>query len=195
MTTPVQAAFARRVDPGLAVAEDAPAIAAACQDLAARFARGGRLLVFGNGGTASDAHHIVVEFLHPVLVGKRALPAIALTTDAAALTGIARRDGFDEIFAAQLRLLAEPNDIALGLSADGRCTNVLRALTDAREMGLLTVAMVGGDGGAQRWAGRADHILTARTDDPCVAKEVFVTTYHILWELVHVLLDQPGGPR
>jgi D-sedoheptulose 7-phosphate isomerase len=195
MTTPVQEAFARRIGPGLAVAEDAPAIASACRDLALRFARGGRLIVFGNGGTASDAHHIVVEFLHPVLVGKRALPAMALTTDAAALTGIARRDCFDEVFAAQLRLLAEPNDIALGLSADGRCTNVLRGLDVAQELGLLTVAMVAGDGGRDGLAGRADHVLTARTDDPCIAKEVFVTTYHILWELVHVLLDQPGGPR
>jgi D-sedoheptulose 7-phosphate isomerase len=130
-----------------------------------------------------------------VLVGKRALPALALTTDGAALTGIARRDGFDETFAAQLRLLAEPADIAFGLSVDGRCVNVRRALTVARELGLLTVAMVAGEDGADRMAGCADHVLAARTDDPAVAKEVFVTMYHILWELVHVLLDQPGGPR
>jgi D-sedoheptulose 7-phosphate isomerase len=195
MTAPVQQAFARRVDPGLAVAEIAPEIAGVCQALASRFALGGRLIVFGNGGTATDAHHIVVEFLHPVLVGKRALPALALTTDAAALTGIACRDGFDETFAAQLRLLAEPGDIAFGLSADGRCVNVRRALTVAREMGLLSVAMVAGDGAADRLAGCADHVLAARTDDPHVAKEVFVTMYHILWELVHVLLDQPGGAR
>jgi D-sedoheptulose 7-phosphate isomerase len=90
-----------------------------------------------------------------------------------------------------LRLFAQPEDIALGLSADGRCTNVRRALATARDAGLLTVALVGGSVEAD-WA---DHVLVARTDDPCIAKEVFVTTYHILWELVHVLLESPGALR
>jgi D-sedoheptulose 7-phosphate isomerase len=192
VTAAVQEAFARRVAPGEALADDAEPLARACLDLARRFEAGGRLFVFGNGGTATDAHHIVVEFVHPVIIGKRALPAIALTNDAAAVTGIARTDGFDEIYAAQLRLLARPEDIALGLSADGRCDNVRRALATAREAGLLTVALIGGSEPARAWA---DHVLVARTDDPCIAKEVFVTTYHILWELVHVLLESPGALR
>ena len=194
MTAAVQEAFARRVAPGEALADDAQRLARACLDLARRFDRGGRLFVFGNGGTATDAHHIVVEFVHPVIIGKRALPAVALTTDAAAVTGIARTDGFDEIYAAQLRLLARPEDIALGLSADGRCANVRRGLATARDAGLLTVALVGGPG-ADADVELADHVLVARTDDPCIAKEVFVTTYHILWELVHVLLESPGALR
>jgi D-sedoheptulose 7-phosphate isomerase len=188
----VREAFARRVAPGEALAGDAPRLTQACLEVARRFDRGGRLFVFGNGGTATDAHHIVVEFVHPVIIGKRALPAVALTNDAAAVTGIARTDGFDEIFAAQLRLLARPEDIALGLSADGRCANVRRGLATARRAGLLTVALVGGWDGPTDWA---DHVLLARTDDPCIAKEVFVTTYHILWELVHVLLESPGALR
>jgi D-sedoheptulose 7-phosphate isomerase len=192
MTAPVREAFARRVAPGEALAADAERLSLACLALARRFDRGGRLFVFGNGSTASDAHHIVVEFVHPVIIGKRALPAVALTNDSAAVTGIARTDGFDEIYAAQLRLLAEPDDIALGLSADGRCTNVQRGLGTARDAGLLTVALVGGSDPATDWA---DHVLAARTDDPCIAKEVFVTTYHILWELVHVLLERPGALR
>ncbi len=195
MTAAVRAAFTRRVAPGLALVEAADAVARACHDMARRFHRGGRLIVFGNGGTATDAQHIVVEFIHPVLVGKRARPAVALTNDIAAVTGIARAVGFDEVFAAQLRLIAEPDDIALGLSADGRCVNVGRALDAARDMGLLTVALVAGEDGAALLDGRADHVLAAETDDPCIAKEVFVTTYHILWELVHVLLERPGGPR
>jgi len=190
--TAVQEAFARRVTPGEALAADAEQLALACLALARRFERGGRLFVFGNGGTATDAHHIVVEFVHPVIIGKRALPAIALTNDTAAVTGIARTDGFDEIFAAQLRLLAGPDDIALGLSADGRCANVQRGLATARDGGLLTVALVGGSDPVTDWA---DHVLAARTDDPCIAKEVFVTMYHILWELVHVLLERPGALR
>ncbi|WP_406070748.1 SIS domain-containing protein [Micromonospora sp. NBC_01638] len=185
-------AFARRVAPAQALAGDAPQIARACYEMAVRFHRGGKLIVFGNGGPATDAQHIVVEFVHPVIVGKRALPAISLTNDAATLTGIARAEGFDEVFAAQLRLLAAPEDIALGLSADGRCTNVRRGLATARDLGLLTVGLLGGDGGDIARDAVADHVVVARTEDPCIVKEVHVTIYHILWELVHVLFEQPG---
>ncbi|PZG17553.1 phosphoheptose isomerase [Micromonospora craterilacus] len=185
-------AFARRVAPAQAVATDAARIARACYAMAARFHRGGKLIVFGNGGPATDAQHIVVEFVHPVIVGKRALPAISLTNDAATLTGIARAEGFDEVFAAQLRLLAAPADIALGLSVDGRCANVRRGLETARDLGLLTVGLLGGDGGDIARDAVADHVVVARSEDPCIVKEVHVTIYHILWELVHVLFEQPG---
>ncbi|OKI67361.1 D-sedoheptulose-7-phosphate isomerase [Micromonospora sp. CB01531] len=188
----VDRAFARRVAPGQALADDAGRIARACYDMALRFHRGGKLIVFGNGGPATDAQHVVVEFVHPVIVGKRALPAISLTNDAATLTGIARAEGFDEVFAAQLRLLAAPQDIALGLSVDGRCANVRRGLVTARDLGLLTVGLVGGDGGDLARDAVADHVVVARSDDPCIVKEVHVTTYHILWELVHVFFEQPG---
>ncbi len=188
----VDRAFARRLAPGEALAADAQRIARACHEMAVRFHRGGKLIVFGNGGPATDAQHVVVEFVHPVIVGKRALPAISLTNDAATLTGIARADGFDEVFAAQLRLLAAPQDIALGLSADGRCANVRRGLATARDLGLLTVGLLGGDGGDIARDSVADHVVVARTDDPCIVKEVHVTVYHVLWELVHVFFEQPG---
>ncbi|MEU2615525.1 SIS domain-containing protein [Micromonospora sp. NPDC007271] len=188
----VDRAFARRVAPGAALAADAERIARTCYEMAVRFHRGGKLIVFGNGGPATDAQHVVVEFVHPVIMGKRALPAISLTNDAATLTGIARADGFDEVFAAQLRLLAAPEDIALGLSADGRCANVRRGLAAARDLGLLTVGLLGGDGGDIARDQVADHVVIARSDDPCVVKEVHVTTYHVLWELVHVFFEQPG---
>lgn len=193
----VHTAFARRVAPGEALARDAEAVARACRDMAVRFHQGGKLIVFGNGATVTDAQHVVVEFVHPVIVGKRALPAISLTNDAATMTGIARADGFDNVYAAQLRLLAAPVDIALGLSADGACANVREGLSVARDLGLLTVALLGADGAEIGRGGHADHVLLARADDPCVVKEVHVTTYHILWELVHVFLEQPGllGPK
>ncbi|MEV0153814.1 SIS domain-containing protein [Micromonospora sp. NPDC050686] len=178
--------------PGESLAGDAARIARACHEMAIRFHRGGKLIVFGNGGPATDAQHVVVEFVHPVIVGKRALPAISLTSDAASLTGIARVDGFDEVFAAQLRLLAAPEDIALGLSVDGRCANVRHGLTTARDLGLLTVGLLGADGGDIARDAVADHVVVARTDDPCIVKEVHVTIYHILWELVHVFFEQPG---
>ncbi|MDA0632176.1 SIS domain-containing protein [Nonomuraea sp. MCN248] len=174
-------AFERRTGPAGAIGEDAERIVRACQDMAERFRAGGKLLVFGTGGSVADAQHVAVEFAHPVIVGKPALPALALTTDMAVATGIARTQGLDGVFAAQLRLLASPRDIALGLSAGGDCAGVRNGLAAARELGLLTVALTGG-----RDAAEADHVLAARSDDPLIVKEVHVTMYHVLWELVHV---------
>ncbi|MGH3344272.1 MAG: D-sedoheptulose-7-phosphate isomerase [Carbonactinosporaceae bacterium] len=193
----VRDALGRREGPGQALAEDAGRIARACHDMAVRFHRGGKLFVFGNGGCSADSNHVAVEFVHPVAVGKRALPAMALTNDLATVTGIANRAGFGEVFAHQLGRFAAPSDIALGLSPDGRCANVLRGLEVARDLGLLTVALVGGDGGGTASSPAADHVLVARSPDPAVVKEIHVTTYHVLWELVHVFFEQPGimGPQ
>jgi D-sedoheptulose 7-phosphate isomerase len=189
-------AFARRAVPGRLLADDAPRLAQACHDMAIRFHQGGKLLIFGNGGPSTDAQHIAVEFVHPVIVGKRALPAIALTNDVATVTGVARDDGFDEVFAHQLCQLGAAGDIALGISADGRCANVLRGLQVAHDLGLLTVALAGGDGGPIAASPAGDHAVVARSDDPRIIKEVHTTAYHVLWELVHVFFEQPGllGP-
>lgn len=186
-------AFARRRAPTRALGEDAGRIAAACHDIADRFHRGGRLIAFGNGAAAADAAHLAVEFVHPVTVGKRALPAVSLVTDTATVTGIARRSGFDDIFAAQLRTQARPGDIAVGFSVDGRCANVARALREAHDRRLLTVALVGGDGGVVAASPGLDHLLCTDSTDPAVVKEMHVTTYHVLWELAHVFLEQPAA--
>jgi D-sedoheptulose 7-phosphate isomerase len=97
-----------------------------------------------------------------------------------------------EIFAHQLRCLADPADISLGISADGDCASVLRGLEVGRELGLLTVALAGGEGGAIAVSPAVDHLLLARSADPRVVKETHVTMYHVLWELVHVFFEQPG---
>ncbi|MDT7741736.1 MAG: D-sedoheptulose 7-phosphate isomerase [Actinomycetota bacterium] len=186
-------AFARRREPTRALGEDAGRIAAACHDMAVRFHRGGRLIAFGNGAAAADAAHLAVEFVHPVTVGKRALPALSLVTDPATVTGIARRSGFDDVFAAQLRSQARPGDIAVGFSVDGRCTNVVRALREAHDRRLLTVALLGGDGGLVAASPGVDHLLWTHSSDPAVVKEMQVTTYHVLWELAHVFLEQPAA--
>jgi D-sedoheptulose 7-phosphate isomerase len=182
----------RRVDPLHDLADHAEDVARTCHAMAVRFHRGGKLVVFGNGGPSTDAQHVAVEFVHPVIVGKRALPAISLTSDVASLTGVAAREGFAETFAHQIRYLAESKDIALGLSTDGRCANVLRALEIAHERDMLTVALTGGDGGPIAASPWVDHVLVARSADPRVVKEVHVTMYHVLWELVHVFFEQPG---
>jgi D-sedoheptulose 7-phosphate isomerase len=188
--------FELRSGPTDDLAGQADAVAAACHAMAVRFHRGGKLVVFGAGGASTDAQHVAVEFVHPVIVGKRALPAISLTTDVATVTGIAERDGVAAIFAHQIRILADPADIALGLSADGNSASVLAGLEAARELGLLTIALVGGDGGQIAAAKAAEHLLVAGSGDPRVVKELHVTMYHVLWELVHVFFEQPGvlGP-
>jgi len=184
--------FELRSGPTRALAEQAGAVATACHAMAVRFHQGGKLVVFGTGGPSTDAQHVAVEFVHPVIVGKRALPAISLTTDVATVTGIAERDGVAAIFAHQIRFLAGPADIALGISVDGDSPSVLAGLHAARELGLLTIALAGGDGGRIAASAAADHLLLAPSADPRVVKELQVTTYHVLWELVHVFFEQPG---
>src|SRR5215468_7898518 len=140
-------AFARRSEPISALAEQADAVAAACHAMAVRFHQGGKLVVFGTGAASTDAQHVAVEFVHPVIVGKRALPAISLTSDAATVTGIAARDGLAAAFAHQIRYLADPADIAMGISRDGSCPSVLAGLEAASEVGMLTIALTGGSAG------------------------------------------------
>lgn len=184
--------FDRRVGPGSALGAEAGVIAHACADMAARFHAGGKLVVFGNGAGATDAAHVAVEFVHPVIVGKRALPALSLSNDAAALTGLAERHGLAGIYAAQLGLMADQGDIALGICGAGPVESVLRGLAEARRLGLLTVALTGRDPGGTGVAIPADHVLRAESDDPRIVKEIHVTMYHVLWELVHVFLEQPA---
>jgi D-sedoheptulose 7-phosphate isomerase len=184
--------FDLRTEPTRRLAGQADAVAAACHAMAVRFHRGGKLVVFGAGGPSTDAQHVAVEFVHPVIVGKRALPAISLATDVATLTGIAEREGVSAMFAHQIRLLADPADIALGIDVDGSSGSVLAGLEAAADLGLLTIAMTGGDGGRIAASKAADHVLIAASEDPRVVKELHVTTYHVLWELVHVFFEQPG---
>lgn len=189
----VGAAFERRRTATAALADDAEGVAAACRAMAARFNAGGRLLTFGNGASAADAAHLAVEFVHPVIVGKRALPAVSLVNDPAMLTAALVAGGPGETFAAPLRSLAAPGDIALGLSPDGNCANVGHALEVAHERGLLTVALTGGDGGLLAGSPVLDHLVVAHSPDPAVVREIHVTIYHILWELVHVFLENPAS--
>lgn len=182
----------RRAAAARDLSEQASTVASACHAMAARFHQGGKLMVFGTGSASTDAQHVAVEFVHPVIVGKRALPAISLTTDVATVSGIAEREGIGEIFAHQLRYLSAPADIALGISPDGDCASVLNGLAAARELGLLTIALAGSGGGAIADAGAADHLLVTGAADPPIVKELQVTLYHVLWELVHVFFEQPG---
>jgi D-sedoheptulose 7-phosphate isomerase len=187
-----RALFGRREQPVHELADQAGAVAAACHDMAIRFHQGGKLIVFGTGGASTDAQHVAVEFVHPVIVGKRALPAISLTSDVATVTGIAAREGMAAVFAHQLSYLGHAEDIALGITADGDSPSVLAGLQAAHEAGMLTVALAGAGGGAIAACPAVDHALVTSSADPRIVKEIQVTTYHVLWELVHVFFEQPG---
>jgi D-sedoheptulose 7-phosphate isomerase len=161
-------------------------IAEACLAMARRFERGGRLLAFGLGAAATDAHHVSVEFVHPVLVGKRALPALALTADVAALTGAAREPA--ACFAELIDRLGRPEDIALGIRArTGADEAVPVGLDRAAALGMLPVELTGGMGPARPRDG--GFVFSVPSGDPMVVQEIQETLYHVFWELVHVFFE------
>ncbi len=187
---------ARRFEQSMTVPEtffenESERIAEACWAMARRFFQGGRLLAFGNGAQATDAQHVSVEFVHPVIVGKRALPALALTNDSATMSGMIAKGNTDTLFVHQLQVLARSQDIAMGFSLDGNDANVLEALNLAKQMGMLTICLTGGDGGLSKET-EIDFDFVIQSHDPFVIQETHETLYHVLWELVHIFFEHEG---
>ena len=175
---------------------EAPRLARACHDMARRFHRGGRILAFGTGSAATDAQHISVEFVHPVIVGKRALPAIALPNDGPSLLGLAMEDPLST-FVRPLSVLGRPEDIAIGLSPSSGnqgAAAVAAGLKEARGHGMLTIGLSGpsSDHGAGVAGAEPDWLFVCEDDDLFVVQEVHETLYHVLWELVHVFFEHRG---
>ena len=144
--------------------------------------------MLGNGGSACDAQHVAVEFLHPVIEKRKPLPAVALVTDVATLTAIGNDTDFSRIFVDQLELLARPRDAVLGISTSGASANVNRALKRAREMGLLTIGFAGRDGG--RMPDLCDHCFTVKTWSIHRVQESHTLLLHLLWDQVHVAMGE-----
>jgi D-sedoheptulose 7-phosphate isomerase len=173
--------------------ENAETILAASRQIAKTFQRGGKLLVCGNGGSATDAQHVAVEFMHPVTVGRKALPAICLVSDLAMVTAVANDVSFDDIFSRQIIALGREGDALLAISTSGNSGNLLSAFTTARRMRLTTIGFAGGDGGrmAEMWAeGLLDYCLTVPTSSIHRIQETHVTLYHIVWDLTHTFLQR-----
>lgn len=170
------------------LARDAGRFEACVRALARRFQDGGRLWTMGNGGSACDAQHVAVEFQHPIIEKRRALPALALTTDTATLTAIGNDRDFTLVFAEQLRLLGGAGDAALGISTSGQSASVVRGLRAAREMGMLTVAFSGRDGG--RLAEEAEHCFVVPSFSIHRIQECHTLLLHLLWDQVHVALGE-----
>ncbi|MGH9577147.1 MAG: D-sedoheptulose-7-phosphate isomerase, partial [Terriglobales bacterium] len=135
--------------------EQADKIAAVAQLIGRAFRDGHKVLLFGNGGSSTDASHIAAEFVGRYHRDRAPLPAIALGTDMAAITCIANDYAYDEIFARQVRAHGQKGDIAIAISTSGNSPNVLKAVQAAREAGLTTIAWTGGTGG--KLAGLVDH--------------------------------------
>jgi D-sedoheptulose 7-phosphate isomerase len=168
-------------------------VVAAAKAIAAVYRRHGRLFAMGNGGSSCDAAHITVEFLHPVTAGRPALPAVNLDADIAMLTAIGNDIGFEHIFVRQLIAQARPGDGLIGISTSGNAANLLRAFDKAKELGITTIALSGGNGGAMARSSSVDHCLVVETDSIHRVQECHVAIYHILWDLVHTLLANERG--
>jgi D-sedoheptulose 7-phosphate isomerase len=167
----------------LAGEETAAAIAAVAGDLAARFAGGGTLLIFGNGGSATDAQHMAAEFTGRFLLDRAPLPALALADNSAAVTAIANDYGFDQVFARQVRAFGNDGGAAIALSTSGASANVLEGLRAARELGLLTIGVTG-EGGAERMHALCDHLLTIPAEQTPQIQEGTMLVLHTICELV-----------
>jgi D-sedoheptulose 7-phosphate isomerase len=167
-------------------ARDAERFEACVRAMARRFEERGRLWAMGNGGSACDAQHVAVEFQHPIIEKRRALPALALTTDSATLTAIGNDRDFSLVFAEQLRLLGGAGDIALGISTSGQSASVIRGLQAARDLGMLTVGFTGRDGG--RMAEVAEHCFVVPSFSIHRIQEGHTILLHLLWDQVHVAL-------
>jgi D-sedoheptulose 7-phosphate isomerase len=168
----------------------AHAIGACSAAMADRFFAAGTLLIFGSGPHATDAQHNSVEFVHPVLPGCRALPAIALTNDMATVSGILQGDAAPDVYAHQVRVLGRPGDIALAFAHVPVHTSITRGLSAGAAAGMLTVALTSGDGAGG--LEQTDFEFHVTGTDRESAHELHLATYHMLWELVHIVLNHRG---
>ncbi len=147
--------------------------------------QGGKLLLFGNGGSAADAQHLAAEFVNRFLINRRPLPALALTTDTSVLTSIANDFAYDQIFAKQVQAQGKPEDLALGISTSGNSANVIKAIQAAREIGMKTAALTGGiarPGGDL--AAVCDLVLNVPSDATPHIQEAHLWVEHLLCEIV-----------
>ena len=163
-------------------------IAELCEKMAGRFQEGRELWVMGNGGSACDAQHVAVEFIHPIIEKRRALPARDLVSQIPVLTAISNDQDYAKIFVDQLALWAKPGDMALAISTSGQSPNLIYALQAARKKGLLTIAFSGKDGG--RLGETAEYCFTVPSFSIHRIQECHVALLHIIWDLIHVALGE-----
>ena len=150
------------------------------------YEKGGRLYIAGNGGSAADAQHLAAEFVSKLGFDRAALPAEALTTDSSILTAIGNDYGFEQVFARQLEGKATPNDVFLAITTSGNSCNILTALEQAKQMGVVSVLLSGGDGGKAEKL--ADYSLLAESRITSVIQETHILLAHALCSCVEMSL-------
>jgi len=175
-----------------AAQDTAAAVVIAVDTLQQALNSGGKVLIFGNGGSAADAQHFACELVGRFLRDRRALPAIALTADTSAVTAIANDYGFDRVFVRQIEALGRTGDVAIGISTSGSSPNVLAGIEAAKARGMKTVAFTGGGGGPIGAAAdvhvNVPHDLTPRV------QEVHRTLIHAVCDLIERQLTSPPQP-
>ena len=155
-------------------------------EIARRIKNGNKVLLCGNGGSAADCQHIAAEFVGRFKLERRALPAIALTTDTSILTAVGNDYSFDKIFERQVEALGKEGDVLIGISTSGNSENVVRAVLKAKEMGILTVGFLGRDGG--KLAELVDHPFIVKNFSTPRIQEVHITLGHVLCDFVEKYL-------
>ena len=181
--THVASALKEGAELRLKVARDCgPAIVKAAVMMRDCLQAGGKLLFFGNGGSAADAQHLAAEFVGRFVLERRALPAIALTTDSSILTAVANDYGFEQVFSRQIEALGRPGDVAFGISTSGNSPNVLAGLRQARKQQLQTIGLAGKDGGAL--SACADVPIVVQAANTARVQECHIAIGHLLCELV-----------
>jgi D-sedoheptulose 7-phosphate isomerase len=170
--------------------ELSPAIESAVSVLVEAYRKGNKLLVMGNGGSAADAQHLAAEIVGRFKLERRALPAIALTTDSSILTAVGNDYGFDRIFSRQVEALAAPGDVVIGISTSGNSPNVQAALEVARAKGCRTMALLGRDGGSIK--GMTELPLVVPSNDTPRIQEGHIAIIHIVCDLLEKTLFGTG---
>jgi D-sedoheptulose 7-phosphate isomerase len=164
------------------LAETNPTLARIAVAMAEAFRNGGKVVLFGNGGSAADAQHVAAELVNRFLMERKSLPALALTTDTSILTAMANDLGFDCVFARQAAALVQPGDVVVGLSTSGNSENVLQGLRAARECGATTVGLTGRD--SRKLKDVADICFCVPSDNTPRIQEAHITVLHAICEVV-----------
>lgn len=181
--TRIEAIFAETIEAHRAtLQQSARAIREAADRMRRAIDEGGKILTFGNGGSAADAQHVAAEFVNRFQLERKAFAAIALTTDTSVLTSIANDSAYARVFSRQIEALGRRGDVALGISTSGKSPSVLAAFTQARSQGLTTIALVGPDRSSVQE--HADLSISVAASSTARVQEVHRTILHVLCELV-----------
>ncbi len=167
--------------------KEAGAIARIVETIISSVKKGGKVIIFGNGGSAADSQHMAAELIGRFKKERAPIPAIALTTNTSSLTAIGNDYGYDATFSRQLEGIAKPVDTAIGISTSGNAKNVNKAILKAKEMGLATIGLTGGAGGGL--AKNAVFTLKVPSDSTPRIQELHITGIHIICELVEEALS------